>query len=91
MEENVDIIQAISYDAYCSREKAYKYRYLHLKQIKYICVNLCFKKSFENIYQIECNKHFRTELPLSFGNLYKVLQLLPWFRDAGRTQKALPL
>lgn len=67
-EENVDIIQSIQCDAYCGIEKAYKYRYLHLKHIKYICADLWFKKSFENIYKIECNKHFRTEFPLSFGN-----------------------
>lgn len=91
MEESVDLIQSISYDAYCGIEKVNKHRYLHLKQIKYICVDLWLKKSFENTYQIECNKCFRTELPLSFGNLYNILQLFPWFRDAGRAQEALPL
>lgn len=91
MEENVDLIQSISYDEYCGIEKVNKHRHLHLEQIKYIYIDLWFKKSFENIYQIECNKRFKTEFPLSFDNLYNILQLFPWLRDAGRAQEALAL
>lgn len=76
MEENVDLIQSTSYDVYCDLENVYKHRYLHLKQIKHICVDLWFKRSFESMYQIECNTNFRTEFPLSFGNIQGVAIIL---------------
>lgn len=31
----------------CGLGKVYEHSYLHLKQIKTVCVDLCFKKSFE--------------------------------------------